>query len=67
MEQEQILPWSHISMVTVFQFLDHFVVLLKHFSVGEGNCVHALQIVVVVFGKPVGGTDFGALEGLDVG
>ncbi len=42
MEQEQILPRSHISMVTVFQFLDHFVVLLKHFSVREGNSVHTL-------------------------
>ena len=54
-------------MITVLQLLDQFIMINQLLSVGESNCVHTLKIVIVIFGEPVGGTNFGALKGLDVG
>jgi hypothetical protein len=66
MEQEQILLWSHIPVITFLQFLDHFIMLNKHFSIGKGDCIHTLKSVIIVFGEPVSRPDLGALKRFDV-
>mmetsp|Transcript_24387 Transcript_24387/g.77250 ORF Transcript_24387/g.77250 Transcript_24387/m.77250 type:complete len:588 (-) Transcript_24387:95-1858(-) len=64
-EEKELLLDADRAVVALLGLLLQRLPLAELLLVGEGDAVHALQLVVARLAEPVGGRVFGQLEGLD--